>query len=284
MRRFILLIVALATLLPSLAQAYDVLILQSRRDPAYDEVLKGFGFEKKTSLRMLVLADYADVDVVRIVREDRPRLILALGDTALKAARKIRNTPVVAVMALGIDSSSAVQRNLSGISMFAAPGRYIDMFSQMKAGRVGVLHNPARSGWYLRKARQAAAQAGIELVVREVSSPRDTVKQLATLSGKIDALWMLPDTVAVTRETTEAYFRFGQENSVPVVSFAGSYIGLGAAAAMDINRLELGRQADRLTAAILDGENAGETVFPQKTSIRVNPIVLKRLGLTYADQ
>lgn len=282
MRRLVLLILALATLLPSLASAYDVLILQSRHDPAYTEVLKGFGFERKTSLRILVLADYADVDVVRIVREDRPRVILALGDTALKTTRTIRNTPVVAVMALSIDSTSAVQRNLSGISMFAAPDRYIDMFREMKAGRVGVLHNPAKSGWYLRKARQAATEAGIELVVREVLSPRDTVKQLDTLSGKVDALWMLPDTTAVTRETTEAYFRFGQENSVPVVSFAESYIGLGAAAAMDINRLELGRQADRLTSAILHGKSAVETEFPHKTSIRVNPTVLKRLGLAYA--
>ncbi len=280
MRRFILLIIALATLLPSLAQAYDVLVLQSRRDPAYDEVLKGFRFEQKSSLRMLVLADYAEVDVVRIVREDHPRLILAVGDAALKEARKVRNTPVLAVMTLGIPVQNADQSNLTGISMFAEPEHYIGIFRGMKVRRVGVIHNPAKNGWYLKHARQAAQQAGIELVVREVSSPRETAGQLASLVGKVDALWMLPDTTAVTRETTESYFHFGLENSVPVVSFAGSYIGLGAAAALEIDRYALGRQADNMAAKMLSGVRIDrQVVFPAKTELKRNSSVLQRLRI-----
>lgn len=285
MRRLILLIIALATMLPSLAFGYDVLILQSSRNLAYDEVLKGFSSEKKTSLRLLVLSDYAEVDVNRIVREDRPAMILAIGDTALKAARAIRNVPVLAVMALGINSGSAVERNLTGISIYTAPGRYIDMFRDMKVGRVGVIHNRARSGWYLRMARQAAEQGGIELVLREVGSPRETAAQLSSLAGKVDALWMLPDSTAVTRETIEAYFRFGQEQAVPVVSFAGSYLGLGAAATVDIDRITLGRQAAGLAAAILNGKAGGEpVVFPRGTTIKVNNAVLKRLGKAYVPE
>lgn len=280
MRRLLLLIIALATLLPSLALGYDVLILQSRRDTAYDEVLKGFRFEQKSSLRMLVLADYAEVDVVRIVREDRPRLILAIGDAALKEARKVQNTPVLAMMTLGVPAQTANQSNLAGISMFANPERYIDLFQSMKARRVGVVYNPARSGWYLNQAKQAAQKAGIELVTREVATSRETPGKLSSLAGKVDALWMLPDTTAVTRETTEAYFNFGQQNAVPVVSFSGSYTGLGAAAALDIDRYALGRQADELASAILKGQNLAENKFsfPQRATLRVNPAVLKRLG------
>jgi putative ABC transport system substrate-binding protein len=102
MRRLILIILTLALLLPALAQAYDVLVLQGRRDPAYDDVLKGFRSARNISQRLVVLTDYAEVDVERIVREDRPGLVLAIGDSALTAARKIRQTPVVAVMAFGL--------------------------------------------------------------------------------------------------------------------------------------------------------------------------------------
>lgn len=278
MRRLILLILALATLLPSLAQAYDVLILQSRRDPAYDEVLKGFRFEQKSSLRMLVLADYAEVDVVRIVREDRPRMILAVGDAALKAVRNVQNTPVLAVMTLGVNTQSVSQTNLTGISLYVAPERYMSMFQNMKTPRVGVIYSAARSGWYLDQAKRAAQQAGIQLVVREVSDPRATIGQLASLAGKVDALWMLPDTTAVTRESTEAYFRFGQENSVPVVSFAGNYLGLGAAAVLDIDRLALGRQADGFATELLSGKRTDrKVVFPAKALMKKNSSVLERL-------
>ena len=282
MRRLILLILALAILLPSLAQAYDVLVLLSRREPAYDEVLKGFRFEQKTSLRLLVLADYAEIDIVRIVREDHPRLILAVGDAALTATRKVQNTPVVALMALGIHNRKPAQPNLTGIGMYAPPERYITIFQSMKKQRVGIIYNPAKSGWYLRLARQAAKEAGIELVTREVSKPRETIEQLSTLAGKVDALWMLPDSTAVTRETTEAYFHFGQQHAVPVVSFAANYLGLGAATVLEIDRLELGRQADDMVAALIKGHRIESMPlrFPNGITVKTNSSVLRHLGFS----
>jgi putative ABC transport system substrate-binding protein len=285
MRRLVLLILALATLLPSLASGYDVLVLQSRRDPGYAEVLKGFHDGVNPSERIIVLSDYAEVDVARIVREDRPKVILAVGDAALTTARKVRNTPVVAVMSLGIHNRKNSQSNLSGIGMFAPPERYISLFKTMKAGRVGVIHNPARSGWYLQLAHKAAAAEGIELVVREVSTPRETIEELSTLAGKVDALWMLPDTTAVTRETTEAYFHFGQQHSVPVVSFAANYLGLGAAAVIELDRVAMGAQADAMINSLLNGTaiDGIQLAFPKRTTSKTNPGVLKHFGLSFND-
>jgi len=277
-----LLILALATLFPSLSQAYDVLVVLSRRNPAYDEVLKGFRFEQKTSLRLLVLADYAEIDIVRIVSEDRPRLILTVGDAALKAARKVQNTPVVALMAVGIHNRKSAQPNLTGIVMYAPSEQYINMFKALKIRRIGVLCNPARSGWYLRQARQAAEEAGIELVVREVSAPRETIGKLTALSGRVDALWMLPDSTAVTRETTEAYFHFGQQQGIPVVSFAGNYLGLGAAAVLEIDLVALGRQADAMVTALLKGDSS-PLAFPNGITVKTNSSVLKRLGSSFNE-
>jgi putative ABC transport system substrate-binding protein len=164
--------------------------------------------------------------------------------------------------------------------MFATPERYVGMLQTMKARRVGIVHNHDRTGWYLRQARQAAEKAGLELVVREVKNSRETLAQLDTLSGKVDALWMLPDLTAVSRENTEAYFRFGQENAVPVISFAASYLGLGAAAVVEIDRTELGRQAADVVFSILNGGRVADMSFwyPRSTSIRINPNVLRRLG------
>lgn len=279
MRRLVLIILALATLLPTLAQAYDVLVLQSRRDPAYDEVLKGFRAQRHLSERVIVLSDYADADIARIVREDQPGLVLTLGDSALTAARKLHQTPVIALMSLGIHNLKDAG-NISGIGMYTSAERYMNLFQNMKARRVGVIHNPAKSGWYLQEARQAAQQVGIELVVREVRNPRDTIAQLASLAGKVDGLWMLPDTTAVTRETSEAYFRFAQEQRVPLASFAGAYLGLGAAAVVEIDRIELGRQANDMAVTMLRGTTERAVAKPRKTTIKSNNSVLKHLGIT----
>jgi putative ABC transport system substrate-binding protein len=285
MRRLLFLIFALAILLPSLAEAYDVLILQSRRDPAYEEVLKGFRSGQSVSQRLIVLTDYAEVDVIRIVREDHPRMILAVGDAALTATRTIQNLPVVVVMALGIHTGKYSRSNLTGVSMFVQPQQYVGMCKRMKIRRVGVVYHAAKSGWYLQQARKAASDAGVELVTREISAPRETVAQLSTLAGKVDALWMLPDSTAVTRETAEAYFRFGQQHSVPVISFAASYLGLGAAAVLEIDRVAMGRQAFAMTAKLLKIENSDDSDdatfhFPLKVTSKFNPAVIKNLALT----
>jgi putative ABC transport system substrate-binding protein len=269
----------LALLVPALAQAYDVLVLQSRRAQAFDDVRNGFA-KLSGSKRIIVMSDYGDVDIIRIIREDQPRLILAIGDEALAAARKIRNTPVVAVLTLRIGSPGALPRNLSGISMFVSPERYISLFRSMNARRVGIIHNRAKCGWYLAEARQTAKEAGIELVVREVSSPRETVDTLSRLSGQVDALWMLPDATTVTSETTEAFFLFGQNHSVPVVAFSSMYLNMGAAAVLDIDRKELGRQAAEMARKILDGAPIAEVSYPSGIKLKTNVTVLKRLNLS----
>lgn len=271
---------ALLILHPSLSQAYDILVLKSSSDPAYKDVLTGFRSVRSNSLRVIVLSDYAEVDVIRVVREDRPKTILVIGDAALKAARKVTQTPVVAVMSLGIHTLKASHPNLTGIGLFVPPERYVSMFQTMKASRIGVIYDPARSGWYLDLARQAAEAAGIELVAREITAPREAVKRLSALAGKVDALWMLPDSTAVTRETTEAYFRFGQQQAVPVVSFAANYLGLGAAAVLEIDRVAMGRQANDIVTALLqdDGRDRIPLSFPSGITVRTNPGVLRRLG------
>jgi putative ABC transport system substrate-binding protein len=284
MRRLVFLILALATLLPSLASGYDLLVLQSSRNPVYEEVLKGFRDGGDVSKRIIVMADYSEVDVVRIVREDRPGVILALGDAAVTTALTVINTPVVAVMSLGIHNRNFSRTGLTGISMFADPQNYIDIFKKMQARRVGIIYNKARSGWYLKQCRNAAEAAGITLVTREVLAPNDTIKQLATLADKADALWMLPDTTAVTSGSVESYFLFGQQHNVPVVSFSSNYLKLGAAVALDIDRVALGRQAGIMVKQLLaDATIDNLTIsYPDRIEIKTNFNVLKRLGTAYA--
>lgn len=279
MRYLIFLVLACAPLLPTLSLAYDVLVVQSRRDPAYDEVLKGFRAQRHLSERIIVLSDYVDTDLVRIVREDNPGLVLTLGDSALTAARKLRQTPVLALMSLGIHKQKGSD-NICGIGMFASAGRYMAIFKAMNVNRVGVVYNPAKSGWYLQEARHAAQLVGIELVIREVRESRDTLAQLASLVDKVNGLWMLPDTTTVTRETSEAYFRFAQEQRVPLASFAGAYLGLGAAAVVEIDRVQLGRQANDMAIMMLRGGADRSVAKPNKTSVKANLSVLKHLDIS----
>ncbi|MBU5613622.1 ABC transporter substrate-binding protein [Geomonas azotofigens] len=274
-----LLLLVLFTLTPTLALAYDVLLLQSMHDKGYDEAVRGFKRDCRGSVRRIVLADYAELDLTRITREEHPKLIVAVGDRALELAQKQHATPVLYMMALNAKPRGAV----GGVSMLLDPGRYLSVFGEMGAERVGVLYDPARSGGYVKRAVAAAARCGVKLVLREVHAPKETPAMLASLKGKVNALWMLPDTTAVSPGSTEAYFLFSQAERVPVVTFADVYLSMGGAVALTIDRYDIGRQVAELAQRVLDGnppEEGGEP--PRRAITRSNDSVVRQLKLNGA--
>jgi len=280
LRKIFFLILALLLLLAGPATASEVLGVQSVRSPLYDEAIRGFKSACAVDTRTLVLSDYADADLARVIREERPRLVLAVGDRALAALRKIRKTPVIALMALNVPSQEISSANLSGVNLFVSPERYLSLFQKIKVKRIGIVHDPARSGWYLKLARAEAERLGMELVVREVQNPRQTMGQLDSLKGKVDSLWVLPDTTAVTNETLEAYFLFSQREAIPVISFSASHLKLGAMVALEIDRVELGRQAGEMAQKLLQGAEPGDRAVasPRKVFIMSNDAIMRRFN------
>ena len=264
----------------SRAQGYDVLVLQSHRDSGSEVSLKGFRAAGPFSARVLVLSDYNEIDVVRIVREDRPLAVLAVGSRAFEATRKLARTPVVAILSPFVHRRGN-DPNVGGVEAIGPPGDYIKQFQKLGRRRIGVVFDPANSGWYLRQARQAANDAGIRIISREVSNSRDTIAQLSSLSGEVDALWMLPDATVVTNVTTEAWLRLAQKENIPVFSFTSLHLDLGASLVMEIDRFELGKQAGTMISAVLSGDGGGlHIAFPKVTRVKINSSVLRRLGLT----
>jgi putative ABC transport system substrate-binding protein len=268
----------LLLLLPQAAYAYDLLVLQSLHEKGYEEAVRGLKRSCQASMRKLVLSDYLETDIVRIVREENPRLVVAVGDRALAVAQRLRGVPILYMMAL-----NARPGQLStGVGMQLEPHRYLAVFDSLGARRVGVVYDPARSGPYLRRAQQLARRSGVELVLREVRAPRETPAMLESLRGKVDAVWMLPDLTAVSPASTEAYFLFSQGEMVPVVTFADVYLSLGGAVALGIDRFDIGKQLGEMAQSVLNGARVEELPpqAPRRVLLRANDGVLRRLKLS----
>ncbi len=268
----------LASAIPALAA--DVLIVQSSNAPAYCEALAGFRSAFDGSTCTVVMTDYADVDVVRLVSEERPRVVLAVGDAALAACRKVRQVPVVSLMSLSFMSRPA-GTNVGGVGIIPAPERYLNLFKAMGTERVGVLYDPDRTGAYVRRAWEAARELGLELVTREVRKPQETGGMLAQLEGEVELLWMLPDTTAVTEASLEGYFRFSREQGVPLVTFAGHYLDKGALIAVEADRLDLGRVVGDQIHQLLERRTDRPSVADaRKVRLSTNERVAQELGIT----
>lgn len=281
MRRLIVRITAVFLLIPTTGWCYDLLIVQSQRSPAYEEVLHGFRTVARFSERIIVLTDYKVIDLIRIAREENPVAIVTLGDNALAAARKVRQTPVIALMALSFRAGMGGHPAMTGVEVQSPPERYLPLFTSIKASKVGIIISTTTSAAYIRQAQKSAAGVGIDLLVREVKSSREVSGQLATLAGLVDALWMLPDSITASGEAADAHFLFSAGHKIPVVTFSSAYLASGAALALEIDRFDIGKQGGDMAALLMEGKGISgiPPEPPRKTTVKSNLSVLRRLGL-----
>jgi ABC-type uncharacterized transport system substrate-binding protein len=263
------------------AVADELLIVQSEHGEVYDQTVRLIQNRCAGNSDLFTMGDYTEFDLDRIVREEQPRLILAIGDQAFREARRIRRPAVAYALTLNVDENS-LGDNVKGISMHVAPEHYLKLFKKLQLRRIGILYDPRKSGAYLARTRKVFAGAGVELVALTVRSPRDVPAALERLQrSSIDSLWIIPDSSAVAQESVDAYFRFAQKLNLPVISFAKGYLAKGAVAALEGSRNAIAEQSCTIVRKIRNGVPAAElaTVDINAATLHTNETVAARLHL-----
>ncbi len=265
------------------AWAGDVLVLQSLRVKPFDGALRGFRSACRGDVKTVVLSDVEGMDIVRTVREERPRVILAIGAEALQRVKKIRDIPIIHLMVLNPEKMPGLGRNAIGVDMNIPPEKYLGVMEQLNLPKlkIGILYDPAKNGAVVKKIQQAARARGIEVTAREVRHSREVPDALAAMQGSFNVFWMLPDSTVVTPETVEYILLFTQRNRIPVVSFAGKYVDTGALLSLDIDGFDLGKQGGEMANRLLEGTRASElhSTDARKAVLKVNRKVAQKLGI-----
>ncbi len=265
------------------AWAADVLVLQSLRVKPFDDALRGFRSACKGDVRTVVLSDVEGMDIIRTVREERPKVILAVGAEALQRVKKIRDIPIIHLMVLNPEKVAGAAGNIVGVDMNIPPDKYLGLMEHMNMSKlkVGILYDPARNGAFVKRIQQAAKARGIEVTAREVRHSREVPEALAGMQDSFNVFWMLPDSTVVTPETVEYILLFSQRNRTPVVSFASKYVDTGALVSLDIDGFDLGKQGGEMANRLLNGARTSElhSTDPRKAVLKVNRKVAEKLGI-----
>jgi len=277
--RYLILAIAALMLAPLPSSAADLLIVQSSHSQVMDQMVRIVQNGCDTSHRTLVMSDYAVLDLARMVREEKPSVVVAIGDQAVVATKKISKVPVVYGMALNTDEDT-LSGNFSGVSMIASPRSYLQLFAAMKLRRVGVIHERKNTGAYIRRAKTMATGMGIELVPLKVRSSKEVQQRLIELKKqRVEALWLLPDSTTIVPETVDSYFVFAQQNNLPVIGFSAAYLAKGALAAVELSRNEIGRQlCDKVKTSRMSGNSNG-TTYSTVARLFFNSAVAEKLDI-----
>ncbi len=265
------------------AEGPPVLVIKSADISPYDEAVEGFKKTCNCRVREVNLPDIDSGGIREIVSENRPGLILAVGVDALSLAVAVKGTPIVYSMVPTALLPEISGRNLSGVSMYITPEKYINAISELfpLLRRVGVVFDPAWSGPFIRDAERAAHKKGIELVLKQVGRPSEVISALHGLKNSVNLLWMIPDPTVVNPETFKYMLDISYQRHIPVFTFARKYVEIGAAAGLNSVPYDSGMEAGEIAAQLLT-KGLPETpirVGAKNVSLLVNRRILKKIGI-----
>jgi putative ABC transport system substrate-binding protein len=264
--------------------AHEVVAVQSFNIKPYGEALKGFNSVCDCQIKQFVLSEMEGTDVAKAIREAKPDIILAIGTDSLIRVKKIKDIPIVYLMVPNPQNVISEEENITGVSMNIPPHNQLAPLKDVLPGikRVGLLYNPERTGFFVKKARLAASSMGIELLAKEVHSPKDVPALVNNMKGEINAFWMMPDTTVITPETAEFLLLFLFENKVPILAFSDKYVEMGALLSIEVDAFDSGKQAGEMAHKILSGTNIKKVpeTDPRKAVLSINLKIAKKLGIT----
>jgi putative ABC transport system substrate-binding protein len=271
-------------LFPGVSEAGpEIVAIQSIRVEPYEEAIKGFQSVCNARINRIVVSELGETDVVSEINEIRPDMVLAIGRDALSMVKRIEGIPIVYLMVLNPQSTLSGEKNITGVSMNIPPEKQLMVLlgALPYTKNIGLLYDPNRTGYLVRKAKDAARKIGIKLIAREIHSSRDAPSLIMDMKEKIDVFWMLPDITVITPETVKFLLLFSLENNIPLLAFSEKYVEVGAFMSTDIDAFDMGSQAGEMANKILSGRGVKNVrqVHARKLVVSTNLMIARKLGI-----
>ncbi len=231
--------------------------------------------------------DYSSADLANRLRNLSTKGVVALGRRGLEASRAVEwNGPLV--LGAVIRDSSIADKKLSGISLDPDP-RPVFGYLKLLAPRVRRIHlvlNQERSGWIVERARLAASDMGLSLVLKEVTSRREAALAyrdvLASIDGSQDALWLPIDPDTVDETTLQLVLRAAWNDRFIAFSSTADHAQRGVLFSVIPDYVAVGRQLGSLLQAQMRGEAAAGVRPNGELRLAVNMRTARHLGLEFS--
>jgi putative ABC transport system substrate-binding protein len=222
-------------------------------------------------------------------------VIFATSAPALRAAHAATKTiPIVAgdfttdPVADGyIESFGRPGGNVTGIFLDAPEfaGKWFEILQAMvpELSRVSVLWDPGPGTTHLKAVRSVAASLSIKLQVLEVKKPADLDDAFSALSGRPQALILLPSPMIYNQSARLA--RLAAKHDLLAVSMAREFAEAGGMLAYGPERASAWERGGVFVARILEGTSPA--VLPVEQPIKIQLVVnmktAKALGVTVPE-
>ncbi len=295
-RIYLILIIILSALFQCAYCAHaeiTAIVIKSQNLSAYNKVAKGFQDEclhnKITIKSVYGLNGKMKIGqkIVRKVRKEKPDIILTIGVLATTVVKnKIKDIPIVFCMVINHERFHLSAPNITGISTEIAIEDQLKEFQSILGSfkNIGVIYDPSKTGNIIKSAEMKMKHLGVNLAKYEISSTKMVPEAMENLIGKIDALWVLPDSTVVTKKSFSLIQATTLEYKIPLLCTSDAFVKAGALASVSPDYDSVGKQAAGLARKVLE-QPAPCTlgvVCPDHFKLTVNTDTAEKLGIKLA--
>lgn len=281
-----------AVFLCSLAYAetpHKIVVIKSEGSEAYGRAIEGVidvldenGLREGTDWAI----DEYNVDEARkmlqgFALEERPKiLLLAFGKEAALAFRDSGWPLIFSTILNPADSGLA---GMGGVAIDVPPEVQLRTLKAIipNARQIGIIYNPSENQKNVDEIKRIAEGLDLSIVPEAITNYKEMPEVARTLIPKIDALLLIPDSIATEKGSLEYLFVQSFWNKKPVVGFAPYLAQAGALVAFVTDYYDIGRQTGRLVMSILAGKDAASVpvIFPRKIKLVINMKIAKKLDI-----
>ena len=283
-------------------KTYKVGVVQLMQHGALDQSNQGMidglrdsGYEEGKNLEIKQQNAQGDQSNLQTIAQqflaDEVDIILSISTPATQVmAAATEEIPIVGTAITSfeqaglVDSDEAPGTNVTGTHDMSPVAEQIDLLLQVvpDAKTVGTIYTSSEKNSQVQVEilKEVAAEKGLTVVERTISTVNDIQQAAQSLVGEVDAIWLptdnnvasaMPQVVGVTDEAGLVTV-CGEESMV----YAGGTITYG------INFYQIGYDAGVMAAKILDGESVPAEMpiqGPSDLNLVINPTAVEAIGV-----
>lgn len=288
---FIASLIFLPQLINLSAYAEDVAVILSEDYKIYSLALDGF--KGSCNLPVKEYAMHGSLEeggrIVESIKSQGPKLIFALGNKACQLVKaNISNTPVVFAMIINPAQYDLTGKNICGVRMDMPVREQLIFLKKIcpQVKKVGAVYNPDRSQKIIDEGKIEAVNLGLEIIAAKAKSKAEVSEAINNLEGKIDAFWMIPDSLVANSIVLERLLLLTLGNKIPLICPAEDFVKNGGMFSIDADYQDIGAQSAGIANEILSGSRLPGQIgiqFPRKTNLIINLKIANKIGLALSQ-
>ena len=287
-------------LVPRPASSAEIAALLSDETEAYKTVIADFK-KQLSSERVTEFNMKGDLEIgkkiITQIKALNPSVLLTVGAKASEiAAKSAGGIPQVFCMVFNPFELGLENDNQTGVLMISSPDTQFATFKSIlpTLKRLGVIYNPQKTRPLVEAAKTVLDRGSLEIIERQVSSSGEIAQNLKEIIPRIDALWLIPDTTVVSRDTFAYLLQNTVDKKIPIFAFSEGLVKSGALASFSPDYSEIGKESAKLAEKILNGAspNSLPPVYPkgdlylnlntaQTLGVKISPDIIRKAQKIY---